>query len=84
MAAGEHFTLMEIEAVPEHIKNIACDIYNSLTEYKAKQGASFPYDSDVRVTMKKCSPKTAINISKKMWLLYIEYKDFIEKEQNIK
>ena len=65
MVAGEHFTLMELEAVPEHLKDIARDIRRSLTEYKAKPGASFPYDSDVRVTMKKCSPQTAVDIAKK-------------------
>jgi len=76
--AGEYFTCIAIEAVPEHLQPLAQEIMDYLTKYKAKPGANYPYDSDVRVTMKKRRKSTAVKTARDMWNLYFEYKAAIQ------
>jgi hypothetical protein len=78
--AGEHFTTISIESIPSHLQPEALEILKYLTEYKAKPGASFPYDSDVRVTIRRRRKSTAVKTAKRMWSLYLEYKEFLDSE----
>lgn len=78
--AGEHFTCMAIEAVPAHLQPLAQEIRDYLTEHKAQRGASYPYDSDVAVTMKRRRNRTAVRAAEKMWSLYHQYSDALDEK----
>jgi len=78
--AGVHFTCIAIEAVPAHLQPLAQEIRDYLTEYKAKPGASYPYDSDVAVTMKRRRNSTAVKAAEKMWSLYSQYRDALDEK----
>jgi len=71
--SGEVLLLIPIEVLPEDLKETFLEIKNYLTEYKAKHGASFPYDTDVRETMRRRRSNTAMPIAKKIWSFYIQY-----------
>ena len=78
--AGEHYTAMSIECIPEHLRPLATEILEYLTEYKAKPGASFPFDSDIRVTMRRRRTRTAVRTAEKMWSLYWQYRSALGYE----
>ena len=71
--AGEHFLLIAIEAIPSDLQKDATKIREYLTEFKAEPGAIFPFDTDLRVTMKRRRKSTATKIAQSMWSLYNRY-----------
>lgn len=71
--SGEVLLLIPVEVLPEDLKEDFLEIKNYLTEHKAKQGARYPYDTDLRETMRRRNSKTAIPMAKKIWSFYIQY-----------
>lgn len=75
--SGEELLLIPVEVLPEDIKGTFLEIQNYFTEYKAKHGAFYPYDTDVRETMRRRRTKTAMPMAKKIWSFYIQYEVLI-------
>jgi len=78
--AGQHYLCIAIDAVPSHLQAEAQEIRDYLTKYKAKPGASYPFDSDLAVTMKKRRKNTAVKTAEKMWSLYFQYSESLNEK----
>jgi len=79
--AGQHFLTIPPSVFPEHLRPQAEAIRGYLTEFKAEPYASYPYDTDIRVTMKRRRASTAVRTAEAMWSLYFQYQDAIEADR---
>lgn len=76
--AGSYFVLVPLEVVPEHLRPQAEKIRLYLTEFKADSPSSFPDHPDIRATLKRRRPSTAVRAARWIWDFYHEYRDAME------
>ena len=76
--AADPFLCVVPESSPQHLRSDIGWIRHYLTEFKAIPGMHFPYDSDVRVTMRRRRTATAVRCAERMWSLYFLYRSALD------
>jgi hypothetical protein len=81
MYAGEHLLMIPLEVFPEYLRRDAQDLREYLTEWKADPGAPYPYDSDLRVTMRRRRASAAVKAAERIWTLYLMYERALDADE---
>jgi hypothetical protein len=76
--AAEHFLCILPGAAPGHLRSDIAWVRDYLTEFKAVPGMPYPFDSDVRVTMRRRRTSTAVRCAKKMWALHFLFRSALD------
>ncbi|MCI2285290.1 hypothetical protein L3081_20285 [Colwellia sp. MSW7] len=76
--SGEELLLIPIEVLPEDLQCPYLEIKIYLTKYKAKPEARFPYDTDLRETMRRRRAQTAAPMAQKVWSFYKQYENSLK------
>lgn len=71
--AGEELLNIHPEALPDELKEQFEVIVGYLTEHKADPNSRLPFNTDLRVTMRRRRPKTATKIATQIFSFYVQY-----------
>lgn len=71
--AGEELLRIDLDALPDELKEQFEAIVGYLTEHKADPNSRLPFNTALRVTMRRRRPKTATKVATQIFSFYVQY-----------